>query len=141
MRVPARLRGAYARTDYEAAGVIAHIGRRCAAMDALLARLGTREAAFVTAWNPWSRRMPRGWNDRMAARLDEAAHRLPRLGGWGRARMPSHRGRSGRGWAEQHLLIAADRRVAARLARRFRQNAMVVVRRGACAELVLLALR
>ena len=43
------LHRAYRRTEYEAAGAIARIGRRSAAVDALLARLGARQGAFVTA--------------------------------------------------------------------------------------------
>jgi hypothetical protein len=119
---------AYARTNYEAAGAVAHIGRRSAAMDALLRRLGTRQGAFITAWNPFSRKMPRGWNERMQARLREATRRLPMAEGWGR----------GRGWAEHSLLIATDPRRAARLGRRFRQNAIVLLRAGAPARLRLL---
>ena len=72
--------------------------------------------------------MPEGWNARMMARLRTAARRLPTAEGEGR----------GWGWAERHLLVAADPRRAAVLARRFRQNAMVVVRVGAPARLVLL---
>ncbi len=72
--------------------------------------------------------MPAGWNARMMARLRTAARRLPSAEGEGRAR----------GWAERHLLVAADPRRAAVLARRFRQNAIVVVRTGAPARLVLL---
>lgn len=116
------LHRAYRRTDYEAAGAIARIGDRSAAVDALLARLGAREGAFVTAWNPMSRPMPWGWNDRVGSRLREAARRLRHAEGWGRAQ--------GGGWAEQHLLLAADPRRAAVLARRFRQKAIMVVRRG-----------
>ena len=121
------LLAAYRRTDYEAGGgAVARIGRRSAAVDALLRRLGARQGAFVTAWNPWSRRMPAGWNARMSRRLREAARRLPAAEGEGK----------GRGWSERHLLLAADPRRAAVLARRFRQNAMVVVRNGAPARLV-----
>ena len=123
-----RLLAAYRRTGYEAAGAVARIGRRSAAVDALLQRLGAREGAFVTAWNPWSRRTPPGWNARMMARLRAASRRLPSMEGEGRAR----------GWAERHLLLAADTRRAAVLARRFRQSAMVVARIGAPARLVLL---
>jgi uncharacterized protein DUF3293 len=123
-----RLLAAYRGTDYEAAGAVARIGRRDAETDALLKRLGAREGAYVTAWNPWSRRMPPGWNARMMARLREAARRLPSAEGEGR----------GRGWSERHLLLAADGRRAAALARRFRQNAMVVARVGAPARLVAL---
>lgn len=123
-----RMLAAYRRTGYEAAGAVARVGRRAAAVDALLRRLGAREGAFVTAWNPWSRRRPAGWNARMMARLRAAARRLPSAEGEGRAP----------GWAERHLLVAADPRRAAALARRFRQNAVVVVRIGAPARLALL---
>ena len=123
-----RLLAAYYSTDYEVAGAVARIGRRSAAVDAVLRRLGAREGAFVTAWNPWSRRMPPGWNARAMARLRATARRLPCAEGEGR----------GRGWSERHLLLAADPRRAAMLARHFRQNAMVVVRVGAPARLVLL---
>ncbi len=128
MTAAAGLLAAYRRTDYEAGGAVARIGRRSAAVDALLRRLGAREGAFVTAWNPLSRRAPAGRNARMMARLREAARRSPAAGGEGR----------GRGWSERHLLLAADPRRAAALARRFRQNAIVAVRVGAPARLVLL---
>ena len=123
-----RMLAAYRRTGYEAAGAVARVGRRAAAVDALLRRLGAREGAFVTAWNPWSRRMPAGWNARMIARLREASRRLPSAEGEGR----------GRGWSERHLLLAAGPRRAAVLARRFRQNAIVAARIGAPARLVAL---
>ena len=55
------MRAAYLRTAYEAGGVVVRIGRRSAAMDALLRG---RHAAFITAWNPMSRRRPRGWAER-----------------------------------------------------------------------------
>jgi hypothetical protein len=122
---------AYRRTDYEADGAVARVGRRSASVDALLRRLRAREGAFVTAWNPWSRRMPAGWNARMVARLREASRRVPSAEGEGR----------GRGWSERHLLLAGDPRRAAALARRFRQNAIVAVRAGAPARLVVLPRR
>lgn len=127
MRLPPALHAAYRSTGYEAAGAVTRIGRRSAAVDALLRRLGARGGGFVTAWNPCSRRMPRGWNDRMLARLRTAARRLPVAEGWGR----------GKGWAERHLLIATDPRRLAVLARRFRQRAIVVVRCGAPARLLM----
>jgi hypothetical protein len=126
----ARLHAAYHRSAYEAAGAIARIGRRSAAVDALLRRLGARQGGFVTAWNPCSRRIPEGRNARMLERLRAAAHRLPLAEGWGGT--PA--------WRERHLLIAADPRRIAGLARRFRQNAIVTVRSGAPARLVLLRL-
>jgi hypothetical protein len=122
------LLAAYRRTEYEAEGAVARVGRRGASVDALLRRLGARQGAFVTAWNPWSRRMPARCNARMMARLREAARRLPSAEGEG----------TGRGWSERHLLLAADPRRAAVLARRFRQSAVVVARIGAPARLALL---
>jgi hypothetical protein len=125
---PARLNAAYRRSLYEAEGAIARIGRRSPAVDALLCRLGARQGGFVTAWNPFSRRMPTGWNARMLARLCTAARRLPRADG---------QGGDGR-WREQHLLLAGDPRQVMVLARRFRQAAIVVVRCGVPARLVVL---
>jgi hypothetical protein len=125
-RLPDALRAAYARTDYEAAGIVTRIGRRSAALDALLARHRRRSAGFITAWNPYSQRMPRGWNDRMLARLREAARGRVLAEGFGR----------GRGWAERHLLVAGDPRWLAGLARRFRQHAAVLVMRGRPARIL-----
>jgi len=119
-----RLPNAYSQTAYEAAGIVVRVGRRSAAMDDLLRG---RRAAFVTAWNPMSRRMPRGWNDRMLDRMREAARGRIIAEGWG----------SARGWAERHLLVAGDPRWLATLARRFRQAATVVVAPGRPARLVM----
>ena len=92
------LERAYRRSDYAAAGAVARIGRRSAAVDAWLARHCARQGGFVGAWNPFSRRMPRGWNDRMLARLRAAARRLPQAEGSG-----------GDGpWRERHVLLAGD---------------------------------
>lgn len=120
------MRTAYLRTDYGAAGIVVRIGRRSAAMDALLRTRGVRSAGFVTAWNPFSRRMPEGWNARMNARLRDVARGRVLAEGWG----------SARGWREAHLLVAADQRWVARVARRFRQNAVVMVGAGRKARLV-----
>ncbi|WP_431270395.1 DUF3293 domain-containing protein [Dankookia sp. P2] len=122
------LERAYRRSTYEAAGAVARIGRRSVAIDAWLARVGARQGGFVGAWNPFSRPMPRGWNVRMLARLRKAARRLPQAEGSG----------GDRRWRERHLLLAGDPRRLAMLGRRFRQNAIVTVRRGAPARLVLL---
>lgn len=116
---------AYRRSGYEAAGAVAHIGRRSVAVDALLARLGAQRGGFVTAENPLSRLKPPGWNARAMRRFDAAIRRLPSAaghGGWRR-------------WREAHRLVAADPRRLLVLARRFRQRAIVVVTRGAKAQL------
>ena len=116
-RLTIAMRAAYARTAYEAAGIVTRIGRRSAALDALLLERGVRNAGFVTAWNPYSRPMPRGWNDRMLERLRQAARGHVLAEGWGR----------GRFWGEEHLLLAGDPRWIAAIARRFRQHALVMV--------------
>ena len=125
----AALRAAFLRTAYEAGGIVVRIGRRSAAMDALLRRRGLRAAGFVTAWNPFSRRMPLGWNRRLQAKLLQAVRGAVLAEGWGRGRT------GGCGWAEHHLLIAGDARRIAVLARRFRQHAVVTVSPGRPARL------
>ncbi len=124
------LHAAFLRTGYEAGGIVVRIGRRSAAMDALLRRRGLRAAGFVTAWNPLSRPMPLGWNLRRQAKLREAARGAVLAEGWGRGRS------GGRGWAEHHLLLAGDPRRIAVLARRFRQHAVVTVSPGHPARLL-----
>ena len=121
----AALRTAFARTRYEAGGVTCRIGARSAAMDAALRAQGVRAGCFVTAWNPFSRPMPLGWNRRLQASLLQAARGAVLEEGWGR----------GGGWAEHHLLIAGDARHIAALARRFRQHAVVTVSPGRPARL------
>ena len=127
--VLSRLLRSYVETEYEAAGAIARIGRRSADTDRLLVAMGVREGAFVTAWNPLSRRMPLGWNERMQARLMQHVRRLPSAVGHG----------TDRRWSEQHLPVGGDARRMMVLARRFRQRAIVVVRRPQPARLLVLA--
>jgi hypothetical protein len=114
-----KLLRAFRATRYEADGIGLRIGHQSPAMAAKLTRRGVRQAALVTAWNPFSHAMPRGWNDRMQDRLRQAARGRVIGEGWGR----------GRGWAEHHLLVAGDPRRVLVLARRFRQLAIVVVER------------
>ncbi|HTW70740.1 MAG TPA: DUF3293 domain-containing protein [Acetobacteraceae bacterium] len=104
------------------------IGRRSKEMDAWLGRIGAHAGGFISAWNPLSRRMPQGWNDRMQRRLAERLHR--------HAIMPAsgtlHR------WHEAHLLTAAHPKRLLRLARLFRQRGVVVVKCRQTARLMLL---
>src|ERR1700693_4806937 len=104
---PALLR-AYRNTCYEAAGIKIRVGIYCAATDRLLLAHGSRAAAFITAYNPSSRMMPLGWNQRRQARLLQALHRR---------RVLSGRGSLGR-WSEAHLLVFGDPRPVRRMARR-----------------------
>jgi hypothetical protein len=87
-------------------------------MDRLLLSHGVREGVFITAHNPFSRVMPPGWNQRMQVRLAETARGRPFLAGRGWWRR----------WSESHLVVFGDPRPAQKLARRFRQNGIVIVR-------------
>jgi hypothetical protein len=123
--MPPRLLRAYRQTRYSAGGVVVRIGWR--PPDALFDQIGSREAVFVTAWNPRSRRMPLGWNARMQRRLAERLRRF--------AVIPAD-GTLGH-WHEVHLLVVTDVRRMLRLARIFRQLGVVAMRRGRPARLVL----
>jgi hypothetical protein len=96
-------------------------------MDHLLLTRRARTAVFITACNPYSRLMPPTWNRRMQARLRRALRRRPVLqaaGHW-------------RGWCEAHLLVFADPRPMQKLARIYRQNAIVILRLRQPAQLAL----
>jgi hypothetical protein len=114
---PALLK-AYRETRYEVRGIEIRIGRHSAAMDELLLFRGMREAVFITAYNPFSRVRPCGWNRRMQTQLAEVLRRRPALTGKG----------SWRGWCEAHFLVLGDIRPARRIARRFRQYGIVIIR-------------
>jgi hypothetical protein len=122
---PALLR-AYRQTRYEAAGITVRVGRRSVAMDRLLLARGAPAAVFITAYNPRSRPMQAGWNRRMQAHLRRALRRRSMLAASGRWR----------GWCEAHLLVFADPRPMRYLARRYRQNAIVIVRLRQPAQLM-----
>jgi hypothetical protein len=123
------MRRAYRMTRYEVGGVTFRVGKRSPGIDRLLWAHGHRVATFVAAFNPFSRRMPTGWNHRMHARLALASRRSRPLEGVG----------CWRGWCETHYLLFGDPRPVIRLARRFRQNAVVVVRLRQAACLVVIA--
>jgi hypothetical protein len=125
-RVRPALLKAYRETVYTVGGVEVRIGRRSRAMDRVLLVHGVRQAAFVTAYNPYSRMMPAGWNQRMQERLAVSVRRRPTLlakGAWRR-------------WSEAHLLVLGDVRVLRLKARVFRQNAIVIVRVGQAVRLL-----
>jgi hypothetical protein len=127
--LPPCLLRAYRETHYEAGGVAIRIGRRSAALDALLLRdLGSRRAGLITAWNPASRQLPAGVNRRRQRRLGDCLRRLRRIPAQGHLRR----------WREEMLLVAADPRVLATAGRRFGQSAIVVLLANRPARLLLL---
>jgi hypothetical protein len=126
MNLSPRLLNAWRQTRYVAGEAEVRIGRKSPAMDKLLTGYGARTGVFVTAWNPLSRLMPIRWNQRMQIRLKARLRRrttLPAAGEW-------------RSWREEHLLVLAEPGLILRLARQFRQAAIVVVRRGQAAALM-----
>ena len=126
MTVDPKLLGAWRRASFEAAGVVIKIGQRSAPLDRLLADLKVAEAVFVGAWNPYGRKVPHGTNERMELRLNEYAARFPSCKGSG----------FGPRWREAHLFLAVPRLRGLVIARRFRQAAIVQIRRAQPARLV-----
>lgn len=125
----ARFREAYAATTYRFGAVGLRIGRR-QGVDRLLGRLRCRRAAVLTAWDPFSLERGRAANGAAQARLRGRLRRA--VTGCGVPDDPGKRGEA--------MLLAPGLapRAAARLARRFRQNAIVLLRRGAAPALLLL---
>jgi hypothetical protein len=123
-----RLLRAYRQTRYTADGIDIRIGRRNAAMDAWLADHGAQTGVLITAWNPRSRRMPRGWNVSMQRRLAEHLHRCMCVNADGRLRR----------WHEAQILVLSPRKPAERIAMRFRQRGIVVLQRRHPARLIIL---
>lgn len=130
MTPPPRMLRAWRATLFTVdGGAVVRIGRRSAAAEALLARFGARQGVILTAWNPFGRLHPEGWNRRAAARLAQASRRVASARADGRLGT----------WAEEGLLLAGDPRRAVRLARRFRQGGIVLLGRAAPARLLILA--
>jgi len=120
------LRRAYRLTRYRIDSVEVRVDRRSAAVDRLILSHGVRTGTLLTAFNPFSRTMAPGWNRRMQRQLAEAVRCLPTLSGIG----------CWRRWSEAHLLVLGDVWPSLRVARRFRQNAVVIVRCRQPARLV-----
>jgi len=106
-------------------------GCRCPALDRLLATLGCREWAFITAWNPGSRLLPT-W--RNAARSRRLARALKCLGYrfWPGLGVPEQGS-----WKPEVSLLVLGMPVAPalRIGRQFGQHAIRAGRRARATEL------
>jgi putative PIN family toxin of toxin-antitoxin system len=123
---------AYENTLYAIeGGPVLRIGEPSAALEELLEAHGAASAAFVTAANPRGAPRSHAANDAAMAAL-RAALAWPFLPGEGR----DPQGR----WSAEPSLLVLDiaREAAEALGRRFDQNAIVFVAKGAAPELVLL---
>jgi hypothetical protein len=129
MKRAEQLLRAYRASCYRAAGHAARIGSRAPGLDALLQCWRVPEGVFIAAGNPFSRRMPEGWNARRHAALRERLRGLHYVEGKGGAKR----------WWEAHCCIGIGAARGKCLARLFRQNAMVALRRGAKARLLWLS--
>jgi hypothetical protein len=133
-----RFRAAYLATHYlvfaPAGKLTLRVGQRSAALDRLLVSQGARTAACVSAFNPGSRR--RGRHANRAAHRALLAHLRRR--GW--RHLPAEgRDPTGEWPGEASLLVFGLGEAAARqLGRRFRQNAILLIRRGRAPELAAL---
>jgi len=131
------LAAAYREAEYVVFGepdLVLRIGEPRPALDALLADLGAEGAAFLSAANPASERRSAEENRRAAAALDAelATANYSRCPGEGRDP-------KGRWPAEPSVLAVGIPRAAAEaLGRRFAQNAIVYIARGAAPELLFL---
>ena len=126
MKRAEQLSRAFRASCYFAGAHGARIGQRAPALDALLGSWRVQEGVFIAAGNPFSRRMPQSWNARRHAALRERLRGLQYVEGRGGAKR----------WWEAHCFIGISVARGRRLARLFRQNAMVALRRGAKARLI-----
>jgi hypothetical protein len=109
-----------------------HIGEASAALDALLAGHVAKTWAFITAWNPASRRWSAEENDSRQAELRNEV----RARGWRSLEGAGVPARSD--WQPEASLLVLDisKADAVALGRRFGQNAIVAGRLGEAAELI-----
>ena len=126
MKRAEQLSRAYRASCYFAGAHVARIGQRTPGLGALLGSWRVQEGVFIAAGNPFSRRMPDGWNARRHTALRERLRGLHYVEGQGGAKR----------WWEAHCFIGISVSRGKPLARLFRQNAMVALRRGAKARLI-----
>ena len=130
------LRDHYLRTAYRVTGVTPaidiRIGEPCPPLDALLDKHATRNWAFITAWNPGSKKLDAGENQRRQATL-EAEVKQDGYVFYRGAGVPDEKD-----WdpEESIFIMAIGKEAAVRLGRKFGQAAIVVGDRSAPAQLI-----
>ncbi|ACI50370.1 conserved hypothetical protein [Gluconacetobacter diazotrophicus PA1 5] len=120
---------AYRLSLYRAGGLSVRTGRRPVPDDDAGAWWRRGDILFISASNPGGGRRPDGWNHRMMRHL---AASLPGV------TLHAGEGRLGR-WSEPLFAVALPLARGQVVARRFRQNAILLVRNGRPARLLFLA--
>ena len=129
---------AYKATEYVAHGdcwvVVIQVGHHSLVVDGLLVRMRARNGTFITAWNPFSKDLGFEANEHW----DRELKRFLSVRGFAFVEGEG-RGRTGE-WPPEPSILAfgISRTEASAIGRRYRQNAVVYVRRGRPAELVML---
>jgi hypothetical protein len=129
------LLGAYKATHYTIGKeVVMRIGEPCPPLDELLLNHRSDTAAYLTAWNPWSKMQSPEANAEANERLAKELNGLPEvvqvLNGIGidpSGKWPGE---------ESFLIIGIHFKQAMELAERYGQNAFVFYRGGSMAELI-----
>lgn len=133
--VSAALEAAYRGTDYRVlteSPFSLKVGESSLTADKLMQETGVRSAAFLTAWNPYSRTLKTQENERLNAELEKLLRSqgyivCPGFGAW--ADDPDKGERS-------FFAVGISRLNATEMAHRFEQNAFVFIESGGAAELV-----
>jgi hypothetical protein len=135
MPLAPELIAAYETAEYAVAGLVLRVGERSDALDALLDSQAVAVAAFMTAANPRSVRLPARENAARMQALEAALRKAGHAYLHGEGRDPQ-----GKWLAEPSLLaLGIARPQAEALGRAFAQNAILFIERGRPPELVTLA--
>ena len=136
MKIDAELHAAYLQTTYwvqaRPSPIALRVGERSRALDRVLAQHRACSWAFITAWNPKSRRLAPWRNVGRDARLRYALARA------GYRWLPALGEGDDPGWTPEPSVLVLGMSVpnAVHLARRLKQNAVVTGKLGGRAQLV-----
>lgn len=125
-------RGSVYEAEVEGTMVRLVPGRPCARIRALLQSRSARTAIYITAWNPMGRSQSRTTNVRVNCKLESDLHKLTKHIWYG-----AGRSRDGSWEEESFLALGISLRESKRLARKYRQVAIVWVGRTGIPRIVL----
>lgn len=124
--MPSAMDRGYRISRYSAGPVAARIGEPSPTADNWMAHHRAPSLVLITAWNPWSKRLPDRLNELAHRRLLTALRGRPVVEGW-----------SGNGpWQEWTVATPGGPKLGRLLCRRFRQRAFIWIRRNRRTRLV-----